>query len=354
MTPRQRVHAAFRHQEPDRTPFFEYVLLPPRASDILGRRFVEVNEDWAPLVDEIGWEAAVRQYAIGKVDLAEKLGHDLIYCLPVPGPPPRQWEGEAPVEPLPDDPVERVRARTGDPSVPASGYGDNNLLGIRLIKEELDRRGMDLALLGPAWAHGVWTDVDLMQTMVLAPEVAHRHFACATRRSAAVIEQYHDLGIDIIGVGGDFAGNRPLISPSHYREFIMPELLTLTRKIHELGHWAVNASDGNLWSVIDDFLIGAEVDGYLEIDKHATMELKPLKERFGDRITFVGNIDCGALMTFGSPEDIAREAHKCLDDGWGNGGHVFCCSNAITASVSLTNYMALVNAYREHFSLPPL
>lgn len=354
MTPRQRIECAFGHTEPDRTPFFEYVLLPPRASDLLGRRFVEINEEWSGYVDEVGWENAVRDYAVGKVELAEILGHDLIYAVPNPGPPVESQAMAPGAAKLPDDPVERVRARVGDSTGPATGYSDDQLLGYRVIREEMARRDMDLPILAPAWGHGVWTDVDLMQTMVLAPEVAHRHFQAATRWSLAVIEQYDDLGIDVIGVGGDFAGNRPMISPAHYREFIMPELLTLTRRIHELGHWTVNASDGNLWSVIDDFLLGAEVDGYVEIDKHATMELKPLKDRYGDRITFFGNIDCGTLMTFGTPEEIRREAHKCLEDGWGNGGHIFCCSNAITASVSIGNYMALVNAYREYFGLSAL
>ena len=44
----------------------------------------------------------------------------------------------------------------------------------------------------------------------------------------------------------------------------------------------------------------------------------------------------------------------CLRAGRGNGGHIFCCSNAITASVPFANYLALVNAYRERFGLPRL
>ena len=41
MTSRQRVEAAFAHRDPDRTPLFEYVLLPPVAERILGRPFIE-------------------------------------------------------------------------------------------------------------------------------------------------------------------------------------------------------------------------------------------------------------------------------------------------------------------------
>jgi len=158
----------------------------------------------------------------------------------------------------------------------------------------------------------------------------------------------------MIGVGGDFAGNRPLISPAMYREFIMPEVRTVARRIHQAGRWAVNASDGDLWSVIDDFLLGCEVDGYLEIDLHAGMDLRRLKELYGDRVTFFGNLDCGNTLSFGSRDDVRRHTIECLEAGAGNGGHILCASNAITESVPLGNYLAMIAAYREVFGLPPL
>jgi len=184
--------------------------------------------------------------------------------------------------------------------------------------------------------------------------VAHGHFALATRRSLAAAEKYIALGLDQIGVGGDFAGNRPLISPRAYREFIVPEVRTLSRRVHAAGLWAVNASDGNLWPVLDDFLLGCEVDGYLEIDLHAGMDLRRLKAAYGDRVALYGNLDCGNILSFGSPEDVRRHTLDCLEAGMGRGGHILCASNAITASVPLHNYLAVVGAYREMFGLPAI
>ncbi|NQT52670.1 hypothetical protein HQ576_11490, partial [bacterium] len=186
------------------------------------------------------------------------------------------------------------------------------------------------------------------------PDVAHGHFAQCTRSALASIEAYLELGIELIGVGGDFAGTRPLISPEAYRTFIVPEVRTCSRRIHAAGAWAVNASDGDLWEVIDDFLTGCEVDGYLEIDLHAGMDLRRLKERYGDRVTLLGNLDCGNTLSFGSTDDVRRHTIECLEAGMGRGGHILCASNAITASVSLENYLALVGAYRDFFGLPPL
>jgi len=143
-----------------------------------------------------------------------------------------------------------------------------------------------------------------------------------------------------------------MISPEAYRTFIVPEVRKLSRRIHMAGAVAVNASDGNLWSVIEDFLFGCEVDGYLEIDLHAGMDLGELKSRFGARITFYGNLDCGNTLSFGSPDDVRRHVVECIEKGWGRGGHILCASNAITESVPLENYVALVNAYRDYFGLP--
>ncbi|MDD5706273.1 MAG: uroporphyrinogen decarboxylase family protein [Kiritimatiellae bacterium] len=350
MTSRERVMAALAHREPDRTPFFEYVLLSPVADHFLGHRYA-YGEYWNELVQEKGWEQALRQLARDIVGLAKALNHDMVYvhacAQPAKAPVP-------PPEPPPtfDDPVEELAwgiARIEESFAPPP---DEPYLIFHWVRQEMEREGIDLPILAPAYTHGIWTNTLLMQVMALEPEVAHRHFALATRWALEAIKQYERLGVEMIGVGGDFAGNRgPLISPAAYRRFVVPEVRHLSRRIHSTGRMAVNASDGNLWPVIDDFLLGCEVDGYLEIESRAGMDLAELKRRFGSRITFFGNMDCSNELSTATPEVVKGLVKECLRQGWGNGGHIFCCNNAITASVPVRNYRAIGEAYREFFGL---
>jgi hypothetical protein len=362
MTSRQRVEAAFAHRQPDRTPIFEYVLLPPVAEQILGRRFPEYlgnTGPWLAEAEDIGFESALSRYARDRLDLAEILGHDMLFVSPNPVP------GETYVyDPLDElgmrftlqeqgDPVRRLEERNR--RVAESMLGDlpqDCYLVYHHLREEMTRRGLDLPIMAPAYFHGIWTDADLMQVILLAPEVAAEHFRLATRRALKVIEDYVRIGIDQVGIGGDFAGNRLLISPESYREFIVPEVRACARRLREAGCRSVNATDGDIWPVIDEFLLGCEVDGYLEIDMSAGMDLKRLKALYGDRVLLFGNMDCGKVLSFAGKEEIRLLTHRILTDGWGGAGHIFTASNAITASVPLANYLAMVNAYREYFELP--
>ena len=352
MTSRERIEAALNHREPDRTPIFEYVLLSPVADQLLGRLYAGDPANWAGLVQEKGWESAVRQNAMDRLDLAALLGHDMMYVTPNPSPTGVVDQPIQPRDLATDDPVEAVRRRNEKEAVPQ--LSDDILLIYTYLKEEMRRRDMDLPILAPAYLHGVWTDVDLMQTMILEPDVAREHFAIATRRALARIEEYIALDIEQMGVGGDFAGTRLLISPQAYREFIVPEVRKLSQRIHEANRYAVNASDGDLWPVMDDFLMGCEVDGYLEIDMYAGMDMKKLKTAYGDRITLYGNLDCGNILSSSSPAVVWEHTVNCLEAGMGHGGHILCASNAIMASVPLENYLAVVNAYRDMFALPKL
>lgn len=354
MTCRERVEAALYHREPDRTPVFEYVIHSCLAEQFLGRPYAADPEIFRDMVSEKGWEWSVRQSAVDQLELACLLGHDMVYVIPNPLPPESQKKEPVAPESLPEDPVEHVRYRNRKRAASDFRSRDENFFVYSFLKEQMHRRSIDLPILAPAYAHGVWTDVELMQTMLLAPEVAREHFHLATRGLLGTIDKYVKVGVHQVGVGGDFAGNLPLISPESYREFILPEIRTLSRHIHEAGLWATNTSDGNLWSVIEDFLIGSEVDGYLEIDMHAGMDLRRLKELYGDRITLYGNLDCGNILSFGTPDDVKRHTIACLEAGMGDGGHILTASNAITSSVPMKNYLAIIEAYRDMFGLPRL
>jgi uroporphyrinogen-III decarboxylase len=364
MTSRERVAAAFAHREPDRTPIFEYVLLPPVAEQILGRPFVEYlggMEPWLELARETGFEPALRRYARDRLELACRLGHDLLCVSPNPVPgaayfydPLAELGARFEVH-TEEDPVERLRARNRKVSQTMLGELPRDCyLVYHFLREEMRRLELDLPILAPAYFHGIWTDSDLMQVMVLEPAVAREHFRLATERAQKVIDDYAELAIDLVGIGGDFAGTRLLISPDSYREFIVPEVRACARRVRRTGAFAVNASDGDLWPVIDDFLVGCKVDAYLEIDLGAGMDLGRLKRLFGSRVTFLGNMDCGRILSFASPEEVERVTLDILEAGWHLGGHIFTASNAITASVPLANYLAMANAYRSRFGLQKL
>ncbi|MDD3726574.1 MAG: uroporphyrinogen decarboxylase family protein [Candidatus Ratteibacteria bacterium] len=351
MKSRERIDAALNHRQPDRTPIFEYVLQPPVADVILGRQYI-YGDRFAPYVEENGWEKAVRQMARDMVELAVKLQHDMLY-VPMNPPPPSPKQPSQIREEVPfSDPVEDIRKRVETTEDSPYCISEEPFFIYPCLKESMNEFDIDLPILAPAYAHGVWTDTALMQTMVLEPELVHRLYAARTRDTIVLIDKYHSLGIEMFGVGGDFAGTRgPMISPAAYRRFIMPEIRILSRHIHSLGRFAVNASDGNLWPVIEDFLIGCEVDGYIEIDFFAGMDIGKLKGLFGDTITLFGNLDCGNILSFGTIEDVKEHTMQILKKGWGNGGHILCASNAITASIPIENYLAVYQAYREFFNL---
>jgi uroporphyrinogen decarboxylase len=353
MTSGQRVRAALEHRTPDRTPIFEYVMHSAVAEKFLGRPCATDDAVFQATIRESGYEAALRQMAKDQLDLAELFGFDMLYVCPIPTGLPNP--SAPPPPPAGEDPVENLRARVeADRQRKATGLRDVILAQFVAVQEEIRRRSLDLPMLVPAYGHGVWTDVDLMQTMLLAPEVAHEHFALRTRSVLAVVEQFLAMGIDQIGVGGDFAGNRPIISADAYRRFIVPEVRKVVERVH-LGHaYAVNASDGDLWYVIDDFLTGCDVDGYIEIDGQAGMDLRRLKERFGRRVTLYGNFDCMQVLCFASPQEVRRHARATIEAGLGDGGHILCANNAITSAVPVANYVALQQAYREYFGMPGL
>ena len=110
ITTRERIDTALNHREPDRTPSFEYVLLSPLADLFLGRPYAGDRVNWNAFVEAKGWESAVRQAVVDRVDLAERLGHDMLY-VPMNAPPPSEITMVSSDEPGIEDPVEVVRHR---------------------------------------------------------------------------------------------------------------------------------------------------------------------------------------------------------------------------------------------------
>jgi uroporphyrinogen-III decarboxylase len=365
MTGRERVLRAYRHEEVDRTPIGEmYEIAPPTREVILGKPcgFAERME----MLRGANWETIVETEARDIMEIAVRLGFDMIgvrrnippnFERPEPISKYR-WETSGIIyEYLPESGIHKSIAK-GSKSSPPEEYINKEVVQIpepefyvfRRVKELMQERGIELAIFSPVYGIPVATLGERLEWFHTQPERLHQFYDECTRNVISNAEKLVEAGADIIGLGGDLACDRgPMISPKHYHEFIMPQIRKQADALHEAGAFVNNTSDGILWPILDDFLIGTHVDGFGEIDKAAGMDLARLKREYGERICFVGNLDIRWTFTRGTPGDCRREMIKCIQDGWGNGGHVICTSNIVHKDVKPENYLAALDAYHEYF-----
>lgn len=376
MTSRQRIIKSFSYQSVDRTPLFERLIKSPTADIILGRPSAAQSFFYRmELLEEGEWQKLVDQEARDIVDLAKILNFDMIclgpnipedYEKPIKIGENRWKKGEAIIRYLPSsDVVQTVHSEVGkslekdirlqiewiEEEYKPPVFKESELYVFRKAKEIMEREGLDLAIYVSNYTLSVATlPAFMLEWFYTCPDLLKRFYRKNTQYGIDRARQFVDLGADVIGLGGDVASDAgPIISPAHYREFIVPCIKEQADALREMGVFSTNTSDGNLWSAIDNFLIDSGVDGYGEIDKAAGMDLGQLKGRYGDRICFLGNLDIRYTLCSGSIDEVKKETIECIEKGWGNGGHILMTSNCVHKDVNPENYLAALKAHREYF-----
>ena len=110
-------------------------------------------------------------------------------------------------------------------------------------------------------------------------------------------------------------------------------------------------SDGNLWLILD-MILDAGPDALNPLEPVAGMDMSAVKAHCGDRVCLVGNIDCGALLSHGTVEEVEKAVRECIATGGPGGGLILCSSNSIHSSVKPENYLVMVRAGRKYGKYP--
>ncbi|MBU7004281.1 MAG: hypothetical protein HXS50_01845 [Theionarchaea archaeon] len=382
LTPRERVLRAFDHEEPDRVPVFEpYGVLPPTADVVLGRPCVATSQiRGIKLFSGMGkdrYEETVRRDIL---DLVEKLGFDAGPLAAgahyVPDSPPEMiddnsWTiGGSIFRYLPDSGVTLEvdsHIKRGGMSALEEHVASMEEQSDEEIEEGVREHGVNDKLVSALRRMGLllytaggtnpttssWVTLYL-RSFHQRPDLARRFLGQATRRVALRGKVASDFGCELMFIGGDIAGNDgPMVSPNIFREFILPEMRAQADSLHKHGIFSVISSDGCLWPIIDDYLRNSGVDGMMEIQVTAGMDLDELKGRFGDRISFTGSVDCQYTLTTGAPRDAAHETRRAIDSLSPGGGHILCSSNSIHAGVKPGNYLAMLRTARRNGKYRP-
>ncbi len=379
------MRAAFSHQEPDRVPTGELEIDEKVASQVLGR------EAWLGYGGNHRGKRAIEMMQTGRMDeyyareasdtveLVRKLELDWMHLLPhgKEFTPPRtlsenRWLfGE----------------RDGDWSVmvyqPESNvYSemDSSLLqgGIPALEKLVERmEASHPSVEGLDFSHVDWTmdqigdqvfmvgnaDIYLgfasaaapvfMEAIALYPDLYARYLDAQLPQTLLFLQAQVEHGVDAIIGGEDWAGkNGPLISPRHYRQLVIPRLQTLVRECHRLGVLFIKHTDGDITRVEEDLLVESGIDAYQAIEPQAGMDIAKLKQRYGQHLTLMGNVDCAHLLTFGTTELVQAETRRIIQAAAPGGGFVLTSSNSIHSGVPVENYLAMLEANRRFGQYP--
>jgi uroporphyrinogen decarboxylase len=236
-------------------------------------------------------------------------------------------------------------------------WPDPKWMDVSKVKQQASDYDGQYAILGGDWSP-FWHDAidlfgmeNLYVKMYIAPEVVDAVFEYMVDYYAAVSRRIFDAAaetIDIFFIGNDFGSQTgPLIGPNLFRRFIIPHL----KRLIDLGHaynLKVQLHCCGGFAPLIPLLIETGLDALHAIQPYCTgMELKTLKEKFGDKIVFNGAID-SQLIIEKDPEAVRAETAKVLEIMKPAGGYIAGASHdTILPETPVENVLAMFDAVYE-------
>ena len=159
-------------------------------------------------------------------------------------------------------------------------------------------------------------------------------------------------GADAFWCGSDWAfKNGPMMSEATFREVFFESYKELVKYIHSKGVKFIHHTDGNIerWEKMWFGEIG--MDGYHAIEPSAGMDIIAVRKRW-PKLILHGNLDCGNLLTLGTPAQIEDEVIRLVQGLAPASGWVFSSSNSIHSNVPVENVMAMTKAIKTHGVYP--
>lgn len=202
------------------------------------------------------------------------------------------------------------------------------------------------------WAADLLRLDNLLVDFLENPRLAHEVLEIVNEFAVKLARRAVRAGADLVMLGDDYAYKAgPMMSPSVYKTFLQQRLERVVRAVHEEGAFCVKHSDGNLWPILD-MILETGVDGINPLEPVAGMDIGEVKRRYGDRVCLIGNIDCGELLSWGSPEQVRRTVRDTIRQAAPGGGYIMSSSNTIHSSVKPENYRAMIEATHQYGSYP--
>lgn len=375
MTPRERVRAALKHQEPDRVPValggsaqhlaeHRYVVLRDHfgLNDIPRRTLVGfyTTPDYNPILDKLGTDIRylhirppqnfIHNSLLGKENFVEFVDEWGLTHRFTSG----YYE-------LAGTPLAEDFTKEGIEAFPwPDPYDPTRVVGVATeLKELYEETDYALALHRPVYGN-LWEmarsllgmEKALMSTL-LEPDMLERLFW----KLAEVQYGFYDVMLEIVGpyiefveMAEDLGTNMgPMFSPKFYREVMKPVHKQFIKQIKSKapGVKILLHNDGAIREFLPD-LIEAGFDILNPIESHLPgMDPAELKRDFGDALVFQGGVNVKEILPKGTEDEIRGEVRLRIEQMATGGGYILGPTHNLSNDIPLENILTFFKAGRE-------
>ncbi|MBT5875906.1 MAG: hypothetical protein HOH43_20940 [Candidatus Latescibacteria bacterium] len=204
---------------------------------------------------------------------------------------------------------------------------------------------------GHACFHPTWAKIGMEQelmAMVERPDFITDLFTAQTQLMIDIYEGMCRMGMefDAAWFFDDLGWTAaPLISPEMYRELVFPHHKRLCDYFGDRNLKTILHSDGNIGPLIPHFL-DAGFAALHPLEAKAGLDVRTLKEPYGDRLVFFGNIDARRLS--GTREQIEEEIGTKISAAKEGGGYIYHSDHSVPSSVSFSDYCFAIEMVKKY------
>jgi len=165
-------------------------------------------------------------------------------------------------------------------------------------------------------------------------------------------KDFIDRGVDVIWIPDDMGYvHGPMLSPELFRKFIIPQLKKMVTAFKGRAVKVLMHNDGQLMSIMDD-LVDAGIDAIHPLERAAGMSLETMKEKYGEKLTLIGNVDSKSALQYGSSSEIRKQVLGCLSIAAPAGGYILASDHSIHEGIPSINAKFMFEVARKYGKYP--
>ena len=349
MNHKERFMAALRHQPTDRVPMFDFLFQRPLFQAMLGREPSDYNAAdaialslaldldgvWLPFGGFNGYQAKFLDSNVYMDEWGTTYQQSA-----------SSWPIDAPIAYPIQSKADLAAYQLPDPTLP--GRDTQLRMGI-----EMDNGGLAITggITGPfttAWllmgyermAIAIYDEPELVTSVF---RLCLEFYKEAARLSVAA-------GADGMWVSDDFGDStRCFLKPKMFRQYVLPYFAELVEYVDGLGVPVLLHSCGCIKEYLPD-LAQTKITSLHPLQRTAGMDLRWVKETYGQRLCIIGNIDSSRTLPFGTPEDVAAEVREAIDIAAPGGGFILASDHSLHDGISIENIQTLFKVGAEYGS----